>query len=368
MNKKLIKFLCLALAGSLVAGCDTKTSNASSSTDTPVSIEEPSSHTYDDSQAHISSSSQAPAPTSKSSGGQPSSSSSSSTDVGPTWDAATKTLMQKYCGEVLPYVALEEGYVANESEDMYGDNYLEMYDYSETFTIANYYQKLTAAGWTMQEADGSIEIEDEYGDIYYSAYKKANGGEDVYTLTYYFYDGYGNCIDAYHREMIGTLDNHTAWDTELKELMSETLTEELPFVQMGADYDYVVEEGDLYIYDTYKDSLVDSWIRALTSNGYAYEKTDEYGDKVYLKTLTDGAQIRVTPYYTIGLGNVVTANYTPRIDTYTSWPTAVFADIETATGYTIPSFSASTYYVWTQNGAITVSTPDLSPIIPYSFF
>ena len=123
MNKKLIKFLCLALAGSLVAGCDTKTSNASSSTDTPVSIEEPFSNNYDDSQVQISSSSQAPAPTSKSSGGQPSSSSSSSIDVGPTWDAATKTLMQKYCGEVLPYVALEEGYVANESEDMYGDNH-----------------------------------------------------------------------------------------------------------------------------------------------------------------------------------------------------------------------------------------------------
>ena len=133
MNKKLVKFLCLALASSLVAGCDTtKTSSSSSSTETPVSAEAPVSNNYENSEANISTSSATPA-TSKSSSTP--SSSSSSTTVGETWDAATKALMQTYAGEVLPYVALEEGFVASESEDSNGDKYLEMYDYSESFTI-----------------------------------------------------------------------------------------------------------------------------------------------------------------------------------------------------------------------------------------
>ena len=346
MSKKLAKLLCLALTATVMAGCGTATSSNGDSNVTPTSeTSEPASHDYGETSDLISSDA------------TPSSSSkSTSSEEGPTWDTATKRAMRTYCGEVLPYVELKSGFTMNETEDDNEVPYLEIYDESTTFTIADYYKKLEAAGWTMEKENGSVVLEDDDGNTFYSAIKTANGGADLYNVLYYFYDGYGNCIDCHHYVMGTELTSDTDWNADAKEAMMASLRDVLPFMKMGNGYQCAYEGTQFQLTDDYKDDLSAAYGEVLTKNGYTYVGLDEYGDALYDKVFADGSKITANPYYVFGTGNVIYAYFTPKMTTVTTWPSELFTEIETKVGYTIPSYQASSYTYYILDDAITVFT------------
>ena len=364
MNKKIIKFLGLAIMSTLVAGCgattnDSKEGNSidNASSENVISSSAISSNAIFGSDVISSSSSIDVVSSSSSSSSAKSSSSSSSSQQGGQWSGAASALMSTYCGGDLPYVNLKTGYTAQESADYYGIYYLEIYDENTSFTIENYYVQLQNAGWEMMTNDqGGYKLVDEEGFEWYEAHKTANNGADAYTVEYYYYEGYGNCIDCYHMELDVEKTTDTAWDEDTSSLMISTLTEELPFMQLGKNYFAQAENFELLIVDGYYQDLTADYINLLTSSGYSHVGEDEYGYAVYEKALANDAKLQVSAYYTFGYGNYIYACFIPNEITVNTWPSNIFEDIEELTGYSIPSYSASSYTYYEFQDSIVISS------------
>ncbi len=81
----------------------------------------------------------------------PSSSSSSSEVIDghyDMWTEAQKTLMKKYCGEVLPYpVGLVDENLTVEEITIDDYSYLQISDTSSSFTLRDYYKTVENFGW-----------------------------------------------------------------------------------------------------------------------------------------------------------------------------------------------------------------------------
>ena len=167
MNKNTIKILTLGVLALSVIGCTVKRTSKTESNSQNEEASSSSGYVYsnDESTSVPSSSSVINSSSISSSSSTPSSSkSSSSTSTGPTWADDVKALMNKHCGEVLPYVEFGKNFYAGENTDDNGEPYLVMYDEASTLTIENYYQTLESAGWTVETEDGSPILIDEYGD------------------------------------------------------------------------------------------------------------------------------------------------------------------------------------------------------------
>ena len=287
---------------------------------------------------------------SNSKGNSNSDSGSGSEPAGPEWPSDLQTLMQKWCGEVLPYVELKSGYKYEELEDYYtSEPYLGIWDSDSKFTLSNYGNALKAANWTVEVDDS------DPSDVYYTASKPSSDGTLFYMVQYYFDSDYGNCIDCWYNQMTTELTANTAWTTSESEYMVSALTEELPFMKFGKGY-YIQSEGDeLILMDSYYADLSSNYVSVLTSNGYSLGGTYE-GVSFYVKTLGDGATITVYPYYSVGSGNYLYALYTANKTTVDTWPSELFASLETASGYIIPSYSAISYEYYIKNGFIYVSS------------
>lgn len=308
--RKILHILSLGLVATLMVGCGSKNKNNTSNSD----------------------------------------SDSSSQPAGPEWPAALQTLMEKWCGEVLPYVELKSGYKYEELEDAYtGEPYLGIWDKASKFTLADYGDELEAQDW-------EVEVDDEDpSDVYYTATKPSDDGSLFYFVQYYFDSDYGNCIDCWYNELETELTPNTAWTSEESEDMVYALTEELPFMKFGKGYTTQVDEDDFILMDTYYEDLSANYVSVLTNNGYSLGGTYE-GISFYNKTLADQSVITVYPYYSVGSGNYVYAQYTPHTTTVNAWPAALFEDLETSTGYLIPSYSATSYEYYVKNGYIYVSS------------
>lgn len=261
----------------------------------------------------------------------------SGSEVSPTpstnnWPTALESLMKQYCGEVLPYVSLGSG-LSYDVKDYEGSDYLFIYDEASSSKIDNYGTKLENAGW-------SVDYDEDY-ECYY-ALKTSSDGLKVYQVVYYFADyEYGNCLECSYSLLSNQKDTSSSWNDSAKEIMINTIGETLPFVNLGVNYTITSEENFFEIYDDYYQSLQDDIINVLTSNDYEFDKLDEYGDPIYVKTLSDSSTISVNIYYYYG--NVIDVTYDPYINTSTSWPSDVIKEFETASGYSIPQFIASSY-------------------------
>lgn len=274
---------------------------------------------------------------------------SSSQPAGPEWPTALQTLMEKWCGEVLPYVELKSGYKYEELEDAYtGEPYFGIWDLASKFVLADYGDELEANDW-------EVEVNDtDPSDVLYTA-TKDDGAGTFYFVQYYFDSEYGNCIDCWYSLLSTELTPNTAWTTSESEDMVYTLTQELPFMKFGKGYTVQAQGDDFILMDNYYEDLSSSYVSVLTNNGYTLGGTTE-GVSYYVKTLADQSTITVYPYYTVGTGNYVYAMYTPHTTTVNAWPAELFTSIETATGYIIPSYSATSYEYYVKNEVIYVSS------------
>ena len=275
--------------------------------------------------------------------------SSSSVIPDPEWPTAVQTLMEKWCGEVLPYVELKSGYKYEELEDAYtGEPYFAIWDLDSKFVLADYGDDLEAEDW-------AVEVDDtDPSDVLYTA-TKDDGAGTFYFVQYYFDSTYGNCIDCWYSEMSTELTPNTAWTASEIEDMVYTLTQELPFMKFGKGYTVQAEGDDFILMDNYYEDLSSSYVSVLTNNGYSLGGTTE-GVSYYVKTLGDQSTITVYPYYTVGTGNYVYATYTPHTTTVNAWPAELFASLEADTGYTVPSYSATSYEYYVKNEVIYVSS------------
>ncbi len=248
------------------------------------------------------------------------------------WPTSLQSLMQQYCGEVLPYVSLGSG-LSYDVFDYNGSDYLFIYDDASSSKINNYGTKLENAGW-------SVDYNEDY-ECYY-ALKTSSDGLKVYEVVYYFNDyDYGNCLECSYTVLSNQKDTSSSWNDSVKEIMINTIGETLPFVNLGVNYTITSEDNFFEIYDDYYQSLDDDIINVLDLNGYEYDGLDEYGDPNYVKTLPDSSTISVNIYYSYG--NVIDVTYDPYINTSTSWPSEVIKEFVDASGYSIPQFDASSY-------------------------
>lgn len=268
------------------------------------------------------------------------------TPVVENWPAGLQSLMNNWCGEVLPYVKLGSGLQYSESQDYYGTPILEIYDSASSFVLDDYGSKLESAGWNVQNVD----------EQKYMAKKRSADQLISYEVDYYFYSGYGNCLDCYKTVLSNELDSGTAWTEDLQSLMTSTFGELIPFVQLGKEYDYQYEENHIMIYDNYYQSLTSSIVETLTlpANGYVQTGVDEYGDPILVKTLADSSTITINPYYSDA--NVLDITFTPHVNTQSSWPSEALASIEAACGYTIPSYEATSYNWYAVGDKVVISS------------
>lgn len=96
----------------------------------------------------------------------------------------------------------------------------------------------------------------------------------------------------------------TDWNSQLKEALTELGADDLPFVKLGADYDY---DGDGYvmIYDYSKDyTKLANYSDAFNGTLYSKEYSDEYEDYVYKKHLDTYTDVIVYPFF-CNYGNVI---------------------------------------------------------------
>lgn len=365
MNKKIIKLLSLALVSTLIAGCDfgkkrsqsnssvNASENVSSGTNASSESSLSSGFVYSDSSTSKGNSSAANSSASSTSTSTSTSKSSSSSQSGPQWPSDVQTLMRKHCGEVLPYVEFAtKGFYAGENTDENGEKFLVMYDEASSLTIENYYQALENAGWTVELEDGSPVLLDENGDEFYSIHKIGNNGKDFYGVQYWYDEG--NYLTAWHVSMVNELTDDTAWSADATEKMVTTLGEALPFMKFAKGYEVAAANGQVQISDNYYLDLTDDYEALLAKNGYVSAGEDDYGQPLLLKTLASGTKILVNPYYVNGFGNVINAYFMPDETTVNTWPSDVVAPFEDATGYSIPSYQASSYTYYIYNDELTI--------------
>jgi hypothetical protein len=334
----------------------------------------------------VSSSSSEETPTSE----QVSSSESSSIEVvDPHYDMWTEeqqTLMQKYCGEVLPYpVGLVSSNVVVEeitTTDDYGNDYsyLQIYDDSSSFTLKEYYKLTEKFGWnTIKSYSGSsIQLN---GDVEYCEItKKASTRNKGYDLIYFFAeeekndDGEvtstsGNILRCYNDSCsFETADSE--YDTEALESMQYALTTtSLPFIKMGGRNSMGLTGSDTFaVIDYYVEDLTLENVKILTDNGFVIDETNSKKYDMYIlnKTLDDGAIITAQIYFF--QGNNTYFSYTPNYYVGTSWPTSLTNEIKSSTGVEIPQFPVATdgtYYAYEKNGTYYIFTYSLDTEYDY---
>ena len=347
--KAISKLFCLALSASLLTGCNVISNiingGGKSSTSSNSSEGNNSSGNQSSGSSH---------------GGSSSSSGQGGGGGGDSqitaWNAELQSLMQQYCGEVLP---IPDNFKANYQFEVY-NGYLYVDDYGSSFTIANYYTKLEAAGWssTLDEQGNHALVDENTGDTFYECYKKS--GNSTYTVQYWFDEDYGNeiCCDCESQATEKTTD--TAWSVEDQEAMLAAFGEVLPFQKFGSDY--LWQFSGLYglLEDTYYQDLCTSYNALLGSNGFTLVTSGSY-EGAYQKALAGGNTLYVLAEFTEGTGNAVLVELVPVVNT--GWPTDALAEMTSSLGVTVPAPTSGSFSWYTVNGAITATTTTSSEMV-----
>ena len=287
--------------------------------------------------------------------------SSEVTPVTTSWTSEQKELLTTYCGEVLPFPEGFNGTI--ETIEGYDSNYydvLEIYDTSSSFSIQNYYLDLVADGWTVIKGYNGNNYTGSKEDPLYMLTKTDSETGMGYYLQYYYYEG--NVIDCYNMMTINETED-TSWG-DYAASIKDTLLTDLPFIKLGEDYDvYVIDDNNVSIYDTYTTNLTSLYADELVKAGFTLDKTNSAATDYYVlyKDLgeTVGTVEVLVTYY---LGNYFQFSFNPVTTKSATWPSSVLSSIETKTGFTIPSFEATSYEYYVKNGAVYITTETTTSI------
>ena len=235
-----------------------------------------------------------------------------------------RTLFTQLVGEVIPFIANNEYYVeefSNEYDDYYEEG-LNFYTYGNTEAEFNAYKALFS-NYTYDGTDT-----DSYGDVWY--YYTSNSGFFV-DLSYYYYDG-EYVVDVYvYFEYDYDDDNggsgdsgddgsdqaYTDFTSDEKALFNEYFEEVIPFFINNEYYveEYTYDYGDgeyeeginFYVYGATEAQF--TLYRALYTD-YSYDGTDkdDYGDSWYYYTADSGYYVDMC-YYEDDYGDYVADIY-----------------------------------------------------------
>ena len=277
------------------------------------------------------------------------------------WESELRSLMKEYCGEVLPFPkAFAEGTITyQETTQKDGTTYLEIKSEASSFTLKKYYESLERKGWNLIQGYGDFETR-ESGSIEFSELTK---GDEIrgYDVTYYYQESSstsafeGNVICCYNNLNSG-MNASTSWSEEEASSMKEVLTEELPYIALGEGYSFSAsDESNLLLCDTSLTDLRKGYSDLLVENGFVLNDDFSlaYGFYILTKTLKDGSSIAANLDYSGG--NYFSFSFSMKVKKSANWPKSALADIEKATGVTIPSFAAKgQYYSASKNGIVYI--------------
>ncbi len=291
------------------------------------------------------------------------SSDSSSDDSAPLtvdWSADDKALLERYCGEVLPYPAsIGSNVNVVEIEDEYSGNYLQIYAKSSVFTIADYYKDLEKASWNVVKNynGGAVQI-DSYGAEYYEAVKVS--GDKGYDIQYsYAEDSAGNKYNliACYNDLGVETTNATNWTNTEIETFGEAIGAVPTMLKLGSEYAVYSDNYAAVVYDDLAIDYTLENVEALKQNGWALDEENSTQSGCYILTAEtpDGGKIGATLYYSAGNYAVFECLY----DVYESltWPSEFVATFEKVSGTSIPEFHADDiekYYYFIARGEFNI--------------
>lgn len=179
-----------------------------------------------------------------------------------SWPEELSTAMTNIFGEVLPFVALDEAYEYNWSEESKELVILDNCD-TDYLTQENYRATLEAAGFVLDEVDSS------YGfDII--TFTKAIDEDYQIILSMYFYPGdeevsSGNEIDVRVDEIIHPVTS-TTWPSEqIDTLLGATYN--IPSFGVNGDYTYYTYHGVLFISGEVDSDITEAYEAQANENG-----------------------------------------------------------------------------------------------------
>ncbi len=293
------------------------------------------------------------------------------------WNEAEKALMKTYCGSILPYPSsyLTGEIKVYESED-YNGKYLAIVNESETFSLKDYYKALEQCGWDCVTAYSGAHVQYKEGQEYVELTKAEDNvgyGIMYYHLTDVDLDEDGhkssyNILVCHNNYSIKARDE-ASWSKDDLSVIEYVCSLELPYIALGKDYGMSAEDANtLMIYDYYVKDLSKEYSTLLQDNGFRLEEGKSNINNVYYlsKILDDGAKLEVVIRYFNG--NNIYVYYTPKVTTFTSWPSEIVDPISSKTGISIPAFPVAKdgiYYHYQKNGTNYIIAYDLDSKFDY---
>lgn len=276
------------------------------------------------------------------------------------WSDEAKTLLTKYCGEVIPFpVGFKGDVTVKEETDTEDVKFLQIINESSEFTLDNYYKDLQKAGWTgITDYEGNLNQTDPNGTKYYEFTNISNDNTKGYDITYYFGESEENntkynVIQCYN-DLSTTTEDKSSWTDDEKAMFNQTITFVPAKIKLGLDSTvYASTEDFIYAYDTCAINLTLENVEILKNDGWTLNKDLSKENKAYIltKDATDGAIVYAKVYYFSR--NYVTFSYEAEVKVSDTWPSAFVSSFETKYNFTIPvfeDFSIDEYYYYTKNG------------------
>ncbi len=269
--------------------------------------------------------------------------SSSITPVGDDWSETDKTLLKKYCGEVLlyPYGFSSKPSVKELTDDN-GDRYLQITSASPSFSIADYQYDLLNSGWSgIYDYNGNIAQSDSSGTTYYEFNKVSEDGKVGYDLVYYYVKSSNNGFNVIqcYNDLDAAKDSKNEWSESEKSIFNTHLSLLPAKLKLSVTNGVYAEEEDTVIVgDLSAVSYVSDNVNILKNDGWTLNDSmsKQYGTYVLEKKTSEGATVYASIYYYSG--NTIAFSYYANIQTSSTWPSEFVAPFEKATGFSIPQF------------------------------
>lgn len=189
---------------------------------------------------------------------------------------------------------------------------------------AAYKTAFTTAGWTVGESTAyQLYIDEETGEmglVEFTEYTAIDAAHEV-AITFHsdeMYDCTSGSIVAFDDMYTDAKTTNTEWTAAEKQTMNEVIGLELPFVQLGDDYQVVNYYGSVVVTDSYYENLLGGYGQLLEAAGFTKDNNPEsstYGD--YFKTIgktlvlvqtffSNGNYIQASPYLVGSLDSPLT--------------------------------------------------------------
>ncbi len=297
---------------------------------------------------------------------------SSSETISEDWSEDDKILIQKYCGEVLPYPSgLLNGEVSVDeiNDESTNTSFLQIRDTASSFSLQDYYIALENSGWNgVRNYNDDIAQKDASGSIYYELTKIDETNKIGYIISYSFYQGSEteascNYIQCYND--FDALENPDSdWSDDEKDGFITFVTDVVPFIKFGKNYvSQAIDANSIALLDNYAKNIIPDYVALLKNNGYVYSKSYSEENNCYflMKQFSDGGIITASLYYFSG--NRAYFSYYPNQKTSTTWPSSFIDEYTKELGITLPSFEADDieqyiYYKKNGNAYILAKTKD----------